>query len=545
MRSMKTVVVCALAVAALAGAPATAGDSKWLSGDFHQHSWYSDGRTSFDFTMAKSDEFGLDWWANSEHGGSRFTDGDGRFWDAAYPAGTIVGAYQVSSGHQVMWRWQSLRDFAFAEVLEARANYPTKRVFSGVEWNVPGHEHCSVGIVAPDGSAVSAFEYQFDTSDVDFSREGEVTPYGVLSKKNGRFNFSQGPTSVRYSSKPYPERHADAVAACSWMQKQYTDHTIDNGWIVWAHVERAGTWSPEKGGGYNVEHFRDGNNAGPDVCFGFEGAPGHQVNELRGLGNLQFGGTYGGVGYYSAQVGGLWDALLGEGRRFFNFASSDYHLHHTAGGDDFYPGEYQRTWVKATDEDGDGSYSLNEIADAMRAGRSFFVHGDLVNVLEFTMSQGGRKAEMGGTLKVNRNEPVQVVIKYRSPAVNANGDAPVVDHVDVITGQVTGKIDPADPNYTNPTNPTARLLVSFPKAAFRKDAEGNSYVAYAIPGGALTDSYFRLRGTNLPRCTEYETDCAGNPLADNLVTENTGIDTAEEAWKDLWFYGNPIFIDVE
>ena len=60
-----------------------------------------------------------------------------------------------------------------------------------------------------------------------------------------------------------------------------------------------------------------------------------------------FGGTYGGVGYYSAKVGGLWDALLGEGRRWFNFANSDYHKHCTAGGDDFYPGEYQKTYVYA------------------------------------------------------------------------------------------------------------------------------------------------------------------------------------------------------
>ena len=45
--------------------------SQWLSGDFHQHTYYTDGSTSFDFVMEKNNAFGLDWWANSEHGGSR------------------------------------------------------------------------------------------------------------------------------------------------------------------------------------------------------------------------------------------------------------------------------------------------------------------------------------------------------------------------------------------------------------------------------------------------------------------------------------------
>ena len=52
--------------------------SGWMSGDFHQHTLYTDGSTPFDFVMQKSDEFGLDWWANSEHGGGRNRDGEGQ-----------------------------------------------------------------------------------------------------------------------------------------------------------------------------------------------------------------------------------------------------------------------------------------------------------------------------------------------------------------------------------------------------------------------------------------------------------------------------------
>jgi hypothetical protein len=68
--------------------------------------------------------------------------------------------------------------------------------------------------------------------------------------------------------------------------------------------------------------------------------------------------------------------------------------------------------------------------------------------------------------------------------------------------------------------------------------------AVKVPRG-LDGYYVRLRGTNVPNCTPYETDCQGNPLPDYLVTENLGFNGAEEAWLDLWFYSNPIFIEVQ
>lgn len=542
----------------------------WLAGDFHQHTLYTDGAATFDFVMSKNDEFGLDWWANSEHGGSRNRDGHGTYWDTYVP-NPILGNYATSGGHQVMWRWQSLRDFAFPDVVRNRALFPDRAIFSGLEWNVPGHEHCSTGIVAKDASPISAFEYQFDGSDTDQSRTGEVTPFGVLVKQNGK---------VGTTGKPYPERHADSVAACAWMQAQYRAGLIENGWIVFAHVERAGAWSPTSGGGYNIEHFRDYNDAGPDVCFGFEGAPGHQVNPYRGLGNTvtctdgvctsrDFGGTYGGVGFYSAKVGGLWDALLGEGRRFFNFASSDYHRHWSSCsdplnfdscGDDFYPGEYQRDWVFAKDSDHDRRLSLSEIADGLRSGKSFFVQGDLVDRLELTVSQNDAKAGMGETLRAeaHRRDPVKVKIRFRSPAVNANGDVPAVDHVDLIAGEITGPVQkelaPGVPNpeYSNPSNPSAKVIASLTAADFEVDEDGY-HAAVLHLEDLREDSYFRLRGTNLPCGTANQTGPAAalpsadhcSPLADAL--EPFAADpavNAQKAFADLWFYSNPVFVDV-
>lgn len=104
-------------------------------------------------------------------------------------------------------------------------------------------------------------------------------------------------------------------------------------WVIPAHVERARS--------YHIEDFRNWMDAGPDVAYGMEGAPGHQTSGDRGFGrNALGGGTYGGTGFFVATVGGLWGGMLAEGRRFFNFASSDFHDHWSMGGSDFWPGEY-------------------------------------------------------------------------------------------------------------------------------------------------------------------------------------------------------------
>ena len=186
-----------LAANTLSVAQDSAHKTKWLSGDFHQHTYYTDGGTTFDFTMSRNNMFGLDWWANSEHGGSRAYDGNRHYWDdqTYYPVGTILGDYRTSGGHQVMYRWQSLRDYVWPDILRTRNLYKTKNIVSGVEWNVPGHEHCSVGIIASDAEAVSAFEFQFDKSDADMSRVGETTPFGTLVKANGTTNGSSRKSS--------------------------------------------------------------------------------------------------------------------------------------------------------------------------------------------------------------------------------------------------------------------------------------------------------------------------------------------------------------
>ena len=452
---MRLLLVPALGLSLIQVSPAAA---EYLTGDFHQHTTYSDGSYSYDFMMKKNNEFGLDWWANSGHGGGFTRDGRyGRdnggnvYWDS-YTPNPIIGDVKISGGHQVMWRWQSLRNYNILDLLKAQGDYPDKMIYQGLEWNIPGHEHCSTSIITeqfdpinPNTNALAEFEYKFDKNDSDIG----------------------GGAAQGWVKSTLPNLHEKSVEGVAWMQAyhRFTSYAIP------AHPERQGVWQPNKTStGYNIEHFRDMNNAGPDVCFGFEGIPGHQADVERGgfsPTKAVAGGTYGGTGYYTATVGGLWDALLGEGRRWWNFASSDCHLHWTDGGEDFYPGEYQKTYVYVEDKDNIQSY-----INGLRSGNSFVVSGDLINALDFTIfdrSYPKNRATMGQELVLRKNKPgIRIVIRFKSPDVNNNGDPVRVDHIDLIAGKVTGKVDPSSPNYTNPTNPTTKVIATFTENDWRE-----------------------------------------------------------------------------
>lgn len=559
--------------------PANAKGEKfgYRTGDFHQHSLYTDGGRPFFEIMRQNDVYGLDWWANSEHGGERNRDGVGHYWDDTdhYPENPILGDYEESGGHQEMWRWQSLRDFVYPDIKVVRDFFPERTVISGLEWNVPGHEHCSTAIYQYNdtATAISEFEFRFDRSDDDTSRNGESslldTPdHGnVLSKTN--------------------DDKEDAILAVKWMQA-LKDAGLGDAWVVPAHVERA--WS------YTIEDFRNWMDAGPDVAIGFEGAPGHQTSSDRGFGRGSLGGgTYGGTGFYVATVGGLWDGLLAEGRKFWHFASSDYHWHWGDGGSDFWPGEYQKiyTYVNTKADD-----KFQAVVDGNRSGNTWNVEGDLIDELNFTVKSKGKTAMMGQTLKVKKGKAVKIKIKVRDPEMPNNCpfdfnnpslmqvgieqplNMPELDHIDVIAGTITGNVPTTvfdadgrpDPDATD-YGTNAQVIQTF-YSEYGKDKKG--YLTFVMKIWPKEDMFIRLRGTNLPASVPYETDASGNPLADTEANDNiyslmetegyngltnkllnlylkddlrisdiSKLDDVVEAYADLWFYSNPIFIDVE
>ena len=184
-----------------------------------------------------------------------------------------------------------------------------------------------------------------------------------------------------------------------------------------AHLERAGPFDPASNKGWNVEHLRDFNNAAPQVAFGFESQPGHGAANNRGeyqikrnniggvLTDSVGGTTYGGTGVYAAYVGGVWDALLGEGRNWWFFASSDWHTRNGFGGDDrrstgdFWPGEYQRNYTLV--RNGTDKLRPQTIVDGLRSGNNWVAGGQLIDRLAFVAcaSYPGRAARSNASVE--------------------------------------------------------------------------------------------------------------------------------------------------
>jgi len=109
----------------------------------------------------------------------------------------------------------------------------------------------------------------------------------------------------------------------------------------------------------------------------------------------------------------------------------------------------------------------------------------------------------------------------RDPAgTNFHGDAPSVARVDLILGEVVGRAT----DRMLDRNPTTRVVQRFTASEWTRDGEVLT-MTYTLRDMHHA-SYIRVRGTNT---SELE------PLPDPR---------GEDPWSDLWFYANPIFLEV-
>ena len=366
----------------------------------------------------------------------------------------------------------------------------------------------------------------------------------------------------------------------------------------------------------------------------------------------------------------MWDALLGEGRNFWFFASSDWHNRGNFGVDDrrstqdFLPGEYQRNYTMV--RNGTDKLRPQAIVDGLRTGNGFASSGQIIDRMAFiacasrpagpgfrtnaavealavaaatnnTDITASACATMGEKLVVAPGSDIVVSIVVRDPdgtnyapysfpnpsllqvGINQPMNRPVLDHIDLVRGLVTGYKTPGAADYSGewPRNlawldangNTPATLATVPAAAkntsaavirtfsgagsspwvpFASGVDNTTFLkmTYRIPA-VNASQYLRLRGTNLPASVPFETDASGNPLADihtnasnvarlkipcttvgtnvpangvpwtqsagpidgcpnhmAVVTGQKMVTYDVAAWADLWFYSNPIYVQV-
>ena len=385
------------------------------------------------------------------------------------------------------------RDQAYPALVKSRATIPEVIQFYGMEFDTPSADHSSLIIPHSAGERDAL--------------------YDIESKFAKRDKF---PRDSTWDTEP---RMVEALRYMA--SKDMPPLLIAN------HPSRSATGKSVYGQDTPAE-FRNWNDAAPRVAVGMEGAPGHQAGALNKDGSLDTTGargsysryaTMGGFDQMTARVGGLWDALLGEGRRWWITSTSDSHRNWRDGGSDFWPGEYSKTYVHA-------NRSHADIFDGIRNGRVFVTIGDLISELWITADVGpsrGTSVALGSTLAVPRGAGTFLVtIRVRDPrGGNSHGDSPNVTRVDLIAGSITG---PGDDRSID-VNPTTKVVRRFTASEWTREGEYLTMThTFRTNEGPF---YFRVRGTNSAAQLEPELDPRG-----------------ENPWSDLWFYSNPVFVEI-
>ena len=467
MRCRKILSSCLTALMVVSsGVNADDKDRQWLAGDHHVHTHWSvtfdmdgnfvkggDAKYSYLKTSSMGRKFGLSWMVNTDHGDKDHS--------------------MINFEH------------AYPELLEVRKELDDMVLFYGHEWNIPVHGHATL-----------------------------ILPINELERETMRdFQRMFG----RKEAKIERHRNGYMLEGLKWLDT-YEEKPL----VFLNHPSRS---SRELGKFRQITppRMKGWYDTAPDVQVGMEGAPGHQAAPVRG----GYGGapSLNGMDQMTAVVGGAWDHILGSGRPYWITANSDFHKHtsniyqHRNGhgygkGNDYWPGEYSKTWVYAEKE-------YSDIIDGLRNGRIFVTFGDLINALDINLStaKGKKGAAMGGTIVTGDANKLHLNIDIGAAMEpNHNGDLPVLNRVDVIVGGINEAID-LEPD----TNSTTKVLQRIYKDEWKIE-DGRIILDVEIPV-EHSEGYVRLRGTNTETLEPKPFD-RNNP---------------DKEWEDLWFYSNPVF----
>lgn len=525
------------------GAPGAAGDPQldWLVGDHHVHTQYShDAKYRLAQQLDAAERYGVDWLAFTEHS-------------------------NVAHAERGV--------FSELEQIQQERDARELLIFQGLEWYIPAAEHGSV-LIAPGADSarvLRAFELAWD----------------------GKLNRWERPADAAQQAE-WERRAAEAIA---WLGAQKRDGVIEDVVVLANHPLRLGIDSP-----HELRAWRD---ADPAIMIGMEGSPGAQGSAIgRNVNPGDQRGEYtnaprpdswpgfpadayrpyGGFDWATATVGGLWDALLAEGKPFWITANSDNHLTvkdtwaigpypegepyaslpsefdrwsvlgkrpdpvdtgQPQGGSDFWPGQFSRLHTGVT------TRSYAGVLEAMRLGRMWVDHGHLLHGLDVRVratmpgrgngrgngaGQGwgnaaGAGATLGGRITVRRGHDVELAITITTTDyANAAGIVPQLAHVDVIAGPITGESADRDAIRA----PETRVVRQFDTTGRR-----GTFTLTQTFESVDRPFYVRLRGSDGKRLGIGYHGAAVDPAGPQRHGDGEG-----DPWNDTWFYANPVFVDV-
>ena len=526
----------------------TATEGKWMSGEYHTHTGQSKDATESFMSLenvlgaAFRNEDILNGNANGATKTDNITSGDG--FDYLMLADHLRKSYNGvdengSRQYNVPFYVAAQTQQRELEKLQLQGLYTDRILYSGFEWDMPGLDHAAVGLIDSDSDAVPTqgihqFEWLYGSQ-----RDGDDTNLydGDTVDEQAMWGDRKNPSGSNGSVDT-------AVEAVEWVKETYPDS-----FILPNHPSRHNNSS----GVVTIEALRRLNDAAPNVVFGFEGMPGNQMDPSC---ELPAEDIRAGADEMISVTGGVWDALLAEGRRFYNFANSDFHFkistneQYSSG---YWASEFSEncTWVEPGE---DGRFTFSDVVEGMRSGKSYAVKGDLISDLTFTVSQNGKEATMGEDLNVASGTPVTITIRFRVPETNNYqslyktntgidvDNQPEVDHVDLIMGHVTGTVDSAD--YNSTANTDAKIVKTFTKTdlAAAKGADGFYTLTYTTE--ADSDLYFRVRGLS-----SSEVDAGGDPVThERTVTDEkpARFDYINDYnYSHLSFYANPVWVNTD
>jgi hypothetical protein len=322
---------------------------KWLAGDSHIHSHWSPGYDSqsppepiiggdavysTSTNAEKAREYGLSWMVTTDHGG---------------PNHSKLNLVQ-----------------AYVELTESRKAIPQVLQFYGMELNMPAMDHHTLIMPSTPDEWKNC-----STSKASSTRTEAWPPDHVRNSEAAGF--------ARWLS-----WRRDAEAAADVCQSSGAFRQGNR--ALW--TRRAARVPPTT-------------NAGSGRVPRMEGAPGHQAGGLNGGDRGAYGNdqarTFGGFDQMTAIVGGLWflarrrPAILD--RRDVRFSCE---LRRSANpGSDFWPGQYQKTYVLA-DRTYDDISTVCATAEILRS------LGDLISELISAQESGGREAATRRTPQMSK-----------------------------------------------------------------------------------------------------------------------------------------------